>query len=249
MSSKNGRHTAFISGAGKNIGREVALALARQGMNIVVNGRGDSAACDAVVADVKALGADAVALMGDVGSAAEVKRMADEALACFGRVDVLVHNAAIRPSKPLIEMSDQDWHRVLDTNLNAAFYLARAFAPGMIEGGWGRIVNFTGMNAMHGYAGRAPVSASKHGQWGLTKALAKELGPKGITVNAISPGPIATARESEAEAQHIQSQAARVPLGRLGKPEEIAALCAFLCSDGGGFVNGQMIAANGGAET
>jgi 3-oxoacyl-[acyl-carrier protein] reductase len=119
----------------------------------------------------------------------------------------------------------------------------------MVEKGWGRIVNMTGMNAIHGYSGHAPVSASKHAVWGLTKALSKEFASKGITVNAISPGPIEPDGADEEMAHHIQSQLTRIPAGRLGRPEEIAALTRFLCSDEGAFISGQMIACNGGTET
>src|SRR3546814_2644584 len=110
--------------------------------------------------------------MGDVGQSSAVKQIARTALAEFGAVDIVVNNAAIRPSKPFLEMSEEDWHRVLDVDLNSAVYSSRAFLPGMIEKGWGRIVNITGMNAIHGYSGRAAVSVAKHGLWGLTKALA-----------------------------------------------------------------------------
>lgn len=240
---------AFVSGAGRNIGRAVALALARQGCNVAINGRADRDACEAVAREVEALGRRAVVVMGDVGRSDAVNAMAEAALKAFGRVQIVVNNAAIRPEKPFLEMSDDDWHRVMDTDLHSAFYTCRAFGPGMVDAGWGRIVNMTGMNAMHGYSGRAPVSASKHGLWGLTKALAKEFGPKGVTANAISPGPIDTEHADTAMTQHIRSQKDRIPLGRLGTPDDIAALTAFLCSDAGGFVNGQMIASNGGAQT
>lgn len=240
---------AFISGAGRNIGRSIALALARQGCDIVVNGRSDQEVCEAVAAEVRALGRRALVAMGDVGRSDVVAALARRALAEFGRVQILVNNAAIRPEKPFLEMTDEDWHRVLDTDLNSAFYTARAFGPGMVEAGWGRIVNLTGMNAMHGYSGRAPVSVAKHGLWGLTKSLAKELGPKGVTTNAISPGPIETEHADASMTAHIREQKGRIPLGRLGTPDDIAALTAFLCSDAGGFINGQMIASNGGAQT
>ena len=240
---------AFVSGAGRNIGRSIALALARQGCDVVINGRSDRAVCDAVAGEVEALGRRALVVMGDVGRSDAVTAMARDALVAFGRVQILVNNAAIRPEKPFLEMTDDDWHRVLDTDLNSAFYTARAFGPGMVAAGWGRIVNLTGMNAMHGYSGRAPVSVAKHGLWGLTKALAKEFGPKGVTTNAISPGPIETEHEDASMTAHIRSQKDRIPVGRLGTPEDIAALTAFLCSDAGGFINGQMIASNGGAQT
>lgn len=241
--------TALITGAGRNIGRAIALELAQRGCNVVVNGSSDRAACEAVAAEARERGVETSVAMADVGSSVDVGRIAAEALERFGRIDIVVNNAAIRPAKPFLEISDDDWHRVLDIDLNAAFYTCRAFLPGMVENGWGRIVNLTGMNAIHGYAGRAPVSAAKHGVWGLTKALAKEFGPKGVTVNAISPGPIRSQHADASMTQHIESQVGRIPLGHLGEPEHIASLCGYLASDGGGFVTGQMIACNGGAET
>ena len=240
--------TAFITGGGKNIGRAIAINLASTGCNIVLNGNSDTGACEETAQVLIEKGVKASIVMGNVGSADEVKRMASEALDQFGRIDILVNNAAIRPSKPFLEMEDLDWHRVLDIDLNSAFYTCRAFAGGMIEKGWGRIINITGMNAIHGYKGRAPVSAAKHGLWGLTKSLGKEFGPQGVTTNAISPGPIDTAGDA-AQREHILSMVPKVPLARLGLPEEIAALTGFLCSNGGAFVNGQMINCNGGAET
>src|SRR5690606_30059735 len=122
---------------------------------------------------------------------------------------------------------------------DAAVWLTRACLPGMLERGWGRIVNFTGMNAIHGYAGHAPVSVAKHGVWGLTKALAKEFGPQGITINAISPGPIADDGEDLVRSERRQAVISRVPLGRMGAPAEVAAVLRMLVSDGGAYVTGQ----------
>jgi len=161
-----------------------------------------------------------------------------------------VNNAALRPSKPFLDNSVEDWRRVMAVDLEAAVWLAQACLPGMVARGWGRIVNFTGMNAIHGHAGRAAVSVAKHGAWGLTKALAKEFGPKGITVNAVSPGPIASDEDLTGHADdHRRQSAARVPVGRMGTPAEIAAVVRLLASDGGAYVNAQMIQVNGGAET
>ncbi|WP_420564929.1 SDR family NAD(P)-dependent oxidoreductase [Thalassobaculum sp.] len=241
--------TAVISGAGQNIGRAIAVALARDGFDIVVNGRANRDACEAVAKDVGAVGRKALVVMADVGDSAAVSALKAQVEAYMPPVAVVVNNAAIRPQKPFLEMSDEDWHRVMNTDLTSAFYLCRAFCGAMVERGWGRVVNLTGMNAIHGYAGRAPVSAAKHGLWGLTKALAKEFGPSGVTVNAISPGPIDTEHADTSMTHHIKSQLDRIPVGRLGQPEDIAALTAFLCSDGGGFINGQMIASNGGTQT
>jgi 3-oxoacyl-[acyl-carrier protein] reductase len=243
------RRTALITGAGRNIGRAVAVALARDGHDVVVNGSSDRAAAERVAAECRALGATTLVAMGDVGSPDDCARIAAEAIAAFGAVDVLVNNAALRPKKPFLENDIEDWRRVLAVDLEAAIWLSRACLPGMVARGWGRIVNFTGMNAIHGYAGRAPVSVAKHGVWGLTKALGKEFGPKGITVNAVSPGPIAADDEAADDNDYRRAAVARVPVGRLGRPVEVAAVVSMLASDAGGFVNGQMIQVNGGAET
>ena len=242
--------TALITGSGHNIGRSIALQLAERGMNIVVHGNLHRERAEAVAQQIRQMGRQAHVVMGDLGDPAAVDMLAEQAQAACGSIDVLVNNAAIRPESVLESLSDDDWHRVFQVNLHSAFSLTRAFVPDMKRKGFGRIVYFTGMNAMNGYVARPHVSASKHALWGLTKALAKELGPSGITVNAISPGPIGTTHPDNPEmAAHIQSMLGRIPLGRLGQPEEIAALCGFLCSTEGGFMSGQMVACNGAAQT
>ena len=245
----NGK-TALITGAGKNIGRACALGLAEDGFNVVINGSSDKAACDGVAKDAAKFGVKTLVIMGDVGKATECKRIADEAIKAFGAVDALLNNAALRPNKPFLEMSEAEWRRIISVDLDAAVWLSRACLPGMLTRGWGRIVNFTGMNAIHGHAGRAPVSVAKHGVWGLSKALAMEFGPKNITVNTISPGPIAPdAEETNASSQARAQTVARVPVGRMGRPVEVAAAARLLVSEAGGYINGQMIQVNGGAET
>jgi 3-oxoacyl-[acyl-carrier protein] reductase len=241
--------TALITGAGRNIGRAVALTLAQAGMNVVINGSSDRAAAESVAAEARAFGVRALVAMGDVGLRAECQRIASEALAGFGTVDVLVNNAALRPLNGFLELTEEDYRRIMAVDLEAAIWLSQACLPGMLEKGWGRIVNFAGMNAIHGYAGRAPVSIAKHGVWGLTKSLGKEFGPRGVTVNAVSPGPIASDDEDEAPSAYRQAMIKRVPVGRMGQPAEVAALVRLLASEEGAFINGQMLAVNGGAET
>lgn len=245
------RRTALVTGAGRNIGRAVALGLAQDGFNVVVNGSSDRAACEAVAEAARGFGVEALVAMADVGSAEACAALAGEAIARFGAVDVLVNNAALRPAAPFLEMDEAAWRRVIAVDLDAAVWLSRACLPGMLARGWGRIVNFTGMNAIHGYAGRAPVSVAKHGVWGLTKALAKEFGPQGVTVNAISPGPIAADEErtDPAAIAYRAKAVARVPVGREGAPAEVAAVLRMLVGEGGAYVNGQMLQVNGGAET
>lgn len=243
------RRTALITGAGQNIGRAIALRLAADGFNVVVNGLSKRAACDETAREVRANGADALVVMADAGTREGCHQIADTAIERFGRVDALVHNAAIRPEKPFLEMDEAEFQRVLDVNLMGAIWLSRLCLPGMIEQRWGRIITFAGMNAIQGYNGRAHVSVSKHGAWGLAKALAKEFGPQGVTVNCVSPGPIRSVRDDEAMAAHIEGQVARIPMGRLGEPEEVAAVVSMLVSEGGGFTSGQLIQVNGGAQT
>lgn len=249
QSESTEHHVALVTGSGRNIGRAIVLEFARRGIHVIVNTLTDEAAGQAVAAEARELGVEALYLQADVGNAGAVLELADHALARFGKVDIVVNNAAIRPEKPFLELDDDDWHRVFAVDLHSAFYTCRAFLPAMIAQGWGRIINLTGMNAIHGYQGRVPVSAAKHGLWGLTKALAKEFGPNGVTVNAISPGPIRSEHPDEAMDRHIQSQLGRIPVGRLGEPDEIAGLCGFLVSGRGGFISGQMIACNGATQT
>jgi len=245
------RRTALITGAGRNIGRACALYLAQDGFNVVVNGSANRAACEAVAQECTARGVEALVTMGDVGDPKDAQRIASEAIARFGAIDVLVNNAAIRPGKPFLETSEEEWRRVMSVDLDAAVWLSRACLPGMLARGGGRIVNFTGMNAMQGTGGRPSVTVAKHGVWGLTKALAREFGPKGITVNAISPGPIAGDRDNDdpAAVKHRQDSVKAVPVGRMGSATEIAGALRLLVSDDGAFINGQMLQINGGAAT
>lgn len=244
------KRTALVTGAGKNIGRACVLALAEDGFNVAINGSSDKEACERVAQEAEKLGARAMVIMGDVGKPEECKRIAGDVIKAFGAVDALLNNAALRPSKPFLETSDEDWRRVLAVDMEAAISLSRACLPGMVSKGWGRIVNFAGMNAIHGHAGRVPVSVAKHGVWGLTKSLAMEFGPKGVTTNIISPGPIAPDAEEHNASVHARKEAlAKVPLGRMGKPAEVAAAARLLVSDAGAYINGQMIAVNGGGAT
>jgi 3-oxoacyl-[acyl-carrier protein] reductase len=245
----NGK-TALVTGAGRNIGRACVLGLAEDGFNVVINGSSDRAACESVAREAAKFGVKALVVMGDVGSSKECNRIAGEALKTFGAVDALLNNAALRPNKPFLEMSEAEWRRVISVDLDAAVWLSRACLPGMVKKGWGRIVNFAGMNAIHGHAGRAPVSVAKHGVWGLSKGLAMEFGPKGITTNTISPGPIAPdVAEKNASAEARAQTLARVPLGRFGTPVEVAAAARLLVSEAGAYINGQMIQVNGGGAT
>ena len=243
------RKTALVTGAGQNIGRAIALQLAADGFNVIVHGRAKQEQCEVVATEVRERGVDALVVMADLGKAGDCTRLAGTAIDTFGRVDALVANAAIRPKSPFLKMPPGEWREVMDVNFEATVRLAQACLPGMVEAGWGRLVMFAGMNAMHGYNGRSHVSASKHALWGLTKSLGKEFGPRGVTTNIVSPGPIASDHDDPAMTAHINEQVGRIPVGRLGLPEEIASLVSLLTSDKGAFINGQLLQVNGGTET
>ena len=237
--------TAFVSGSGQNIGRAIALRLAELGCNVVVNGSSNAQACEETAARIRATGAEALVAMGDMARPEDVARITAAALDRFGAIDILVNNAARRPHKPFLEMTEDDWHGVVDVALTGAYRTARAFLPGMVDRKWGRIINFAGMKAMRGYFEGAPISAAKHGVWGLTKALSTEFAAHGITANVISPGQI---RKDTATADD-PARAATIPAGFMGQPDDIAAVAGFLASPEARFVTGQMIAVNGGEAT
>lgn len=240
------KRTALITGSGRNIGRAAAVRLAQAGLNIVLNGSTDRAACEAVAEEVRA-GGEAMVAMGNMGDRDETLGVASTAIETFGAVDVLINNVAVRPDCGFLEVTEEEWHRVMNINFYAAFWLARACLPGMAERGWGRIINFTGMNAQQGYSGKSHVAVSKHAVWGLTKSLSREFGPRGITTNIISPGTIVgEVSDSHSMAARFDALRAANPVGRLGEPGDIAAMVALLVSDDGGFINGQLLQVNGG---
>ena len=237
--------TAFISGSGQNIGRATAVQLARMGCNVVVNGSSNFAAVEETAAAVEAEGVASLIAMGDMGKEDAIRTIADAALSRFGRVDIVANNAARRPHKPFLEMTEDDWHGVMDVALTAVFRTSQAFLPGMVDAGWGRIINFAGMKAIKGYNEGAPISAAKHGVWGLTKALSTEFASKGITINTVSPGQIR--QDSKTEDDPVR--AARIPAGIMGQSQDIASMVGYLASPEARFVTGQMIAVNGGETT
>lgn len=240
------KRAAFISGSGRNMGRACAKELATAGFNIVLNGSANREDCEQVAEEVRSLGVEVIIAMGDVGTKSDVETIIETALTAFGRIDVLINNAAIRPATQFLDMSDDDLERVMNVNCYGAVWFSRAFLPGMIENGWGRIINFTGMNSLQGTAGRPHVAMSKHAAWGLTKALSREFGPKGITANIISPGTFPDQDIDISQSEQFQRLLKQNPIGRLGRSDDIAAAIGLLCSDKGGFINGQLLQINGG---
>ena len=247
FSSFAGR-TAIVTGSGRNIGRAIALALAEGGANVVVNGHRDKDAVDAVVREIGEAGGRALGVMADVSSHDAVADMVRRTVAEFGSVDIAVSNVGIRRKQPFLDISLDDWQTVLDTNLSPAFFMARNVIPHMRERKWGRIVHISGFDGFWGQVSeRAHNITCKAGLHGLSKALAREFGPDGITANSVVPGAIDTVRDwSQYTHQDREQIRSEIPCGRFGKTDEVAAACVFLCAETGAFVSGQAIHVNGG---
>jgi 3-oxoacyl-[acyl-carrier protein] reductase len=237
---------ALVTGSGRNIGRATVLKLAAEGAHVVVNTRTNQAEADAVAQEARARGVKAIAVVADVARKDQVDAMVAKAMSEFGRVDILVNNAAIRPHKPFTEVTVQDWEAVRGVVLDGAIYCTRAVIESMVRNKYGRIVFFTGEGAFMGGSGRAAVSAAKMGLVGLARGLASEFAAQNIRVNVVSPGSIDTSRANPEWYQGRTPGAAGIPLGRQGTVDEIAATCLFLVTDDGGFITGQTIHANGG---
>jgi 3-oxoacyl-[acyl-carrier protein] reductase len=238
---------ALITGSGRNIGRATALKLAGEGAHIVINARTNQGEADAVAREVRDLGGKSLAILADVGKKDQVEALATRAMSEFGRVDILINNAAIRPHKPFTELTVEDWERVRGIVLDGALYLTRAVIGSMVENRYGRILFFCGDGAYAGGSGRAHISAAKMGLVGLARSLASEFAPHNIRVNVVSPGSIDTRRDNPEWYHGRPPSAGGIPLGRQGHVDEIAATCLFLVSDDGGFITGQTIHVNGGA--
>ena len=238
---------ALVTGAGKNIGRTIALDLAQRGASVVVNGRADRAAVDGVVGEINAAGGQAIGCMADVSDEAAVSRMVADAAAAFGGIDILVSNAGLRRQTPFLQMSLAEWREILSVALDGAFILARAAVPHMVGRGGGAIVALSGISTHIGTPNRCHVSASKAGLEGLMRALAIELAPQGITCNCVSPGSVDTVRGASAGGAGPSALAERgIPLGRKATPAEISAAVRYLAGPDGRYVTGQVLHVNGG---
>jgi 3-oxoacyl-[acyl-carrier protein] reductase len=237
---------AIVTGAGRNIGRAIALTLARSGASILVNARSNRAEADEVARAIESFGPEAIVHIGNVADATAVAAMADAALARFGRIDILVNNAALRREKPFAEMDYAEWREILDVTLDGAFHCTKACLPALRKSGAGTIVNIGGLSAHTGAGNRAHVITAKAGIVGLTRALANDLAADGITVNCVVPGLIGTPRpKGQPEpAHHLTHQTIT---GERGRPEDVAAVVQFLCSPAARYITGQAIHANGGA--
>jgi 3-oxoacyl-[acyl-carrier protein] reductase len=237
---------AIVTGAGRNIGRAIALALAAAGASILVNSRSNRAEAETVAREIEALGVKAAVHTGDVADAAAMQAMADAAVRSFGRIDILVNNAALRREKPFAEMDYAEWREVMSVTLDGPFHCTKACFPALRVSGAGTIVNIGGLSAHTGAKDRAHVVTAKAGLIGFTRALAHDLASDGITVNCVVPGLIGTPRPKDKPepAHHLTHQTIT---GERGRPEDVAAAVRFLCGSGSRYINGQAIHANGGA--
>ena len=237
---------AIVTGASRGLGRSIALCLAENGADLVLNGTNRDL-LDALALDVRARGRTAVVASGDVADPAVADAAVLAADAAFGGVDILVNNAGINTRSGTLGMPLDDWQRVMDINLNGTLHFCRAVLPGMIDRGYGRIVNVSSTTSKTPHKNAAPAyGASKAGVNYLTMHLAYEMAAHGIRVNAVCPGPVETDMTQQWSESYREKVTGNIPVGRLGMPEEIAEIVAFLASDRAGFINGETINANGG---
>lgn len=238
---------AVVTGASRGLGKQMAMALAQEGAVVALVARSEDL-LEKVKAEIESQGGKAHAFVADVREEAEVSRMAGQVRDVAGAPDILINNAGINLRKPLHEFSLEEWHRVIETNLDSAFLCSRAFVPGMIEKKFGRVINIASTMAHVALAHRTAYCTSKFGLLGMTKALALELAPHGITVNGISPGPFATEMNTVLTEDPVRNAQfiSKIPVGRWGKVEEIGPLAVFLCSDAAGFITGTDALIDGG---
>lgn len=237
---------ALVTGASRGIGRAIALALAAEGADVVVNYAGSEAAAKAVAAEIEAMGRKALVLQADISSNESATAMVDAAVKEFGRIDILVNNAGITRDGLLMRMKEEDWDAVLTTNLKGVFSCTKAAVKYMMKQKAGRIVSISSVVGLMGNAGQANYAAAKAGVLGFTKAVAKEVAARGITVNAIAPGFIQTDMTAVLSEKVVEGMLNTIPLHKLGDPEDIAKAVVFLVSDDAKYITGQTLHVDGG---
>lgn len=238
--------TALVTGGSRGIGRSIALALAEHGVKVAVNYAGSEAAAQETVARIAELGSEGIALRGDVGNSEQAEGLVKEVLNTWGRIDIVVNNAGITRDNLIMRMKEEEFDRVIETNLKGVFNCLKAATRPMMKQRYGRIVNISSVVGVTGNPGQANYSAAKAGVIGLTKASARELSSRGITVNCIAPGFIDTDMTRELS-EEVRSELEKgIPLARLGRPEEIAMAVLFLASEGAAYMTGQTLHVDGG---
>jgi 3-oxoacyl-[acyl-carrier protein] reductase len=237
---------ALVTGAGRGIGRVIALKLAKMGMKVVVNDVGNPAPPEAVANEIKALGIQAIPILADVSSPAEVTRLVGETVAAYGRLDVLVNNAGIARDGLLMRMSEEDWDKVLAVDLKSVFLCTKEAVKHMIKQRGGRIISMASIVGIVGNAGQANYAAAKAGIIGFTRSIAKEVASRGITVNAVAPGFIDTDMTKGLKDDWKEELKKRIPLGTFGTPQDVADAVGFLASEEARYITGQVLAVDGG---
>ncbi|RNF40631.1 3-oxoacyl-[acyl-carrier-protein] reductase [Planococcus salinus] len=244
--SKLAGKTAIVTGASRGIGAEIARSFAAEGANVVVNYSGSKEKAEAVAEEIRKSGGEAIVVKADVADADQVKAMIDETVKTFGAVDVLVNNAGITRDNLMMRMKDDEWDDVININLKGVFVCTKAVTRQMMKQRSGRIVNIASIVGVMGNAGQANYVAAKAGVIGLTKTTARELASRGITANAIAPGFIMTDMTDRLSDDIQQTMLGQIPLGRFGKPEEVAKAALFLASDEASYMTGQTLHLDGG---
>ncbi len=239
--------TAFVTGAGKGLGRAIALGLAQAGANVALLAR-TTEDLEAVASEVRSLGRDAMVLPADAIRSAQIDAAVGKAVERFGSIDVLVHAAGGSLRKPALEISDDEWEQVIASNLHSTFYVCRAVGRVMVAQGKGSIVNIASAAGLRGRPSNSPYSAAKAGVINLTRALAREWAPSGVRVNAIAPGRFLTPLTAEemSDPERYQAFVRQVPLGRIGRPEELVEAAVWLASDAAAFATGSVVVIDGG---
>jgi 3-oxoacyl-[acyl-carrier protein] reductase len=237
---------AVVTGASGTLGRAICVALATAGADIVLNYLSNEAGVKQTEDEVKKLGAKTLIVQGDVGDPDTAKRVVEETLAKFDKLDILVNNAGRTADNLLIRMSDEEWDRVIRTNLTSTFLMTRAALRPMIRARYGRVINITSIDGLVGNAGQTNYSAAKAGQIGFTRSLAREVASRGITVNAVAPGIVKTAMTAVLNEAQWGEIIDRIPMARDGKPEEIAPTVVYLAADESSYITGKVYAIDGG---
>ena len=237
---------AVVTGAGRGIGRAIALKFVQMGSKVVVNYRSSAAQVEELLALIKNSGGEAIAIQADVSKEEDAKRLIDETVKHFGRVDILVNNAGITKDNLMMRMSEQDYDSVMDTNLKGTFFCTKYASSVMLKQKSGKIINISSVVGLMGNIGQANYAASKAGVIGMTKAVARELASRGITVNAVAPGFIETDMTDQLSDKVKEATIASIPLKRYGAAEEVAGAVSFLATDAANYITGHVLTVDGG---